>query len=130
MAIVYIQMDSNNCVTSINSDIFLTDTTDWIQIDEGIGDKYSHAQGNYFDTPLTNDDGVYLYKYVDGIVAERTAEEIAADIPEKVAVPTDAEKIETLQGENTLLKAQVNALSENQEFLEDCLIEMAQEVYA
>ena len=39
-------------------------------------------------------------------------------------------EIEILQKENKLLKAQVNALAEQQEFLEDCLIEIGQVVYA
>ncbi len=44
--------------------------------------------------------------------------------------PTDQERIEALEAENTLLKAQVTALADNQEFLEDCLIEVGQVVYA
>ena len=38
--------------------------------------------------------------------------------------------MEVLQQENKLLKAQVSALSANQEFLEDCLIEVGQVIYA
>lgn len=48
-------------------------------------------------------------------------------IPEPEPQPTD---IEILQKENHLLRAQVEALSEQQEFLEDCLIEVGQVVYA
>ncbi|MCI2000263.1 MAG: hypothetical protein LKJ75_05160 [Clostridia bacterium] len=77
---VYIKVDSNNCITDINSSIFLSNTTDWIQIDEGTGDKYAHAQNNYFDKPLYEEHGICQYKYVDDSVLERTAAEIQIDI--------------------------------------------------
>ena len=82
---VFIRVNENNCVVSVNSDIFLKDTTGWVQIDEGLGDKFSHAQGNYFDKSLTDENGVFNYKYVDGAVLERTAEEVQADTPIIVA---------------------------------------------
>ena len=44
--------------------------------------------------------------------------------------PTDSERIEALESENNLLKAQISALEYNQEFLEDCLIEVGMVVYA
>ena len=44
---VYIQKNDNNLVTAINSSAFLSDITDWIEIDDGAGVKYHHAQGNY-----------------------------------------------------------------------------------
>lgn len=73
---VYIQINDNNLVTAINSSAFLSDLTDWIEIDEGTGDKYHHAQGNYLPKGLMTDDGVYRYKYTDGEFQERTEEEI------------------------------------------------------
>ena len=73
---VYIQTDANNNVTAINSSAFLSDTTDWIEVDEGTGDKYHHAQGNYLPLGLMTDDGIYQYKYTDGELQERTEEEI------------------------------------------------------
>lgn len=77
---VYIKIDSENRVTAVNSEIFISDTTGWTEIDRGDGDRYVHAQGNYFPKPLTDENGVYRYKYADGIVSERTAEEMAEDI--------------------------------------------------
>lgn len=73
---VYIKTNTNNFVTAINSSAFLSDTTDWIEIDEGTGDKYHHAQGNYLSNGLMTEDGIYQYKYVDGELQERTEEEI------------------------------------------------------
>lgn len=78
--IVYVKTDDKNRVTAVNSEIFISDTTGWTEIDRGDGDRYVHAQGNYFPKPLTDENGVYRYKYSDGIVSERTAEEMAEDI--------------------------------------------------
>ena len=89
---VFVKTDDKNRVTAINSEIFISDKTGWVEIDRGDGDRYHHAQGNYFPKPLTDENGVYRYKYADGIVSERTAEEMAGDIPAPVpAPPTNAE---------------------------------------
>ena len=56
---VYIKTDKNNCVTNVESDLTLKNTTGYVQIDEGIGDKYSHAQGNYLDKGLMDSNGKY-----------------------------------------------------------------------
>lgn len=116
---VYIKANENKFVTQVNSSLFLTDTTGWLQIDEGTGDKYAHAQSNYFGKPLEVHSGVYRYKYVDGVVLERTSEEIQADIDAIVTPISEAE----------LLKAQVQVLSERNDFLEDCVAEIAMKVY-
>ena len=89
---VYVKTDDKNRVTAISSEIFISDTTGWTEIDRGDGDRYVHAQGNYFPKPLMDENGVYRYKYTDGIVSERTAEEMAGDIHAHVpAPPTNAE---------------------------------------
>ena len=89
---VFVKTDHENRVTAVNSEIFISDKTGWTEIDRGDGDRYVHAQGNYFPKPLTDENGVYRYKYTDGIVSERTAEEMAGDIPEPIpAPPTNAE---------------------------------------
>lgn len=77
---VYIKVNESNCVIDVNSSVFLDDVTDWIEIDEGSGDKYSHAQSNYFDTPLINYYGTYIYKWTGTEVVKRSDEEIQADI--------------------------------------------------
>lgn len=76
---VYVKTDYRDVITAINSSAFLTDLTSWIEIDEGTGDKYHHAQGHYLPLGLMTEDGIYQYKYVDGTVQERTADEIQAD---------------------------------------------------
>lgn len=79
--IVYIRTDSSNRILEINSSAFLAETTGWTQIDEGWGDKYHHAQGNYLDGPLYTEDGIPRYKLEDGKAVARTEEEIAAIYP-------------------------------------------------
>lgn len=75
--IVYVKPNENGYITAINSSAFLTDTTGWVEIDRGYGDKYHHAQGNYFPESIYTDGGAYRYKLADGVPVECTAEEIA-----------------------------------------------------
>lgn len=77
--IVYVRTDSSDYITSVNSSAFLRDVTGWTEIDSGYGDKYHHAQGNYFPQPITDDRGIYRYKLVDGKPVERTQDEMDSD---------------------------------------------------
>lgn len=121
---VLVQIDDAGRVTAINSDAFVSGDG-WTQIDEGEGDRYRHAQNNYLLKPLTDERGVYRYKLVDGLVAQRTQAEMDADYDARPAPePTAEEK------ERTLLKAQIQALSDRNDFVEDCMAEMAGIVYA
>lgn len=89
---VFVKVDDEDNIININSEIFIEDTSDWIEIDEGEGDKYAHAQGNYLPMPLTDENGCYRYKYENGAVCERSAAELAADLPiPEPAPPTNAE---------------------------------------
>ena len=67
---VYVRINANNEIIDVGSSIFIKDLTGWIEIDSGFGDKYAHAQSQYFDKPLMNEDGTYNYKYEDGKVIE------------------------------------------------------------
>ena len=67
---VYIKINENNEIIEVGSSIFIKDLTGWIEIDKGYGDKFSHAQSQYFDKPLINEFGKYNYKYENGIVKE------------------------------------------------------------
>lgn len=67
---VYIKVNTNNEVTEVGSSIFIKDTTGWIEIDKGFGDKFAHAQNQYFNKPLQNEDGTYNYCYINGVVKE------------------------------------------------------------
>ena len=76
--IVYIKTNSSGHIIAVDSSAFLTDVSEWAEIDSGYGDKYHHAQGNYFPESITTDGGAYRYKLVKGKPVECSAEEIAA----------------------------------------------------
>ena len=102
--IVYIQIDDASRIVAINSSAFLPSTEGWIEIDRGLGDRYHHAQGNYFSKPIYEERGIPIYKYVDGKVLERTQEEIDADYHEPVPEPSETDlalvELAALESEN------------------------------
>ena len=71
---VYVKTDENDIITAVNSSAFLSDTTGWTEIDEGTGDRYHHAQGNYLDKPLADENGIYNYLLIDGKPVLRSEE--------------------------------------------------------
>ena len=97
--IVYAQTNSSGHITTVNSSAFLTDTTGCTEIDSGYGDKYHHAQGNYFSQPITTMGGAYRYKLVGGKPVECTAEEIAAqeEALKPVPAPSLESRVDTLE---------------------------------
>lgn len=149
---VYVLPDADGRITRIDGGITvgnIRDFTGWVLIDEGTGDRYNLCQGNYLPGPLTDDRGIYRYKayqFVDApagkiiarffkndeeyVILERTQEEMDADYVPPEIKPTDAERISKLESEKKLLTAQVQALSDRNDFMEDCIAEMATIVYA
>ena len=85
----YVKTDEIGRIISVNSDAFLPNTDGWTLIDEGDGDKYHHALGNYFPQSIMTVEGVPRYKLVDGKAVERSAEEIQADIDAIPLPPPD-----------------------------------------
>ena len=87
----------------------------------------------------------YLF-YKDGVVVgyncsktplnnpsykEVTEEEYLKHVGSILFIPaTSEERIETLESDNALLKQQLKAASDQNDFLEDCIAEMAGIVYA
>ena len=68
--------------------------SDWIKIDEGVGDKYNLCQSLYFDA-LYTDDGIPRWKCEDGACVLRTVEDVEADragLP--AAAPSQLDRIE------------------------------------
>ena len=88
---VFVLTDVENRVTAINSSAF-ANGDGWTQIDEGYGDRCHHAQNNYLTKPLTDERGVYRYKLVDGLVAQRTQAEMDADFDALPAPPLTTEE--------------------------------------
>ena len=71
---VYVKLDENNVVVDIQSSVFLDNTENWIKIDEGYGDKYALAQTHYLSKWITDENGIFNYKYEDKLI-ELTDEE-------------------------------------------------------
>ena len=130
---VYVLPDTEGRITRIDGGYTLSnikDFTDWVLIDEGYGDRYNLCQNNYLPGPLYDDRGLCRYKLVNGRPVERTQEEMDADYVPPEVKPTDAERILQLESEKKLLTAQLQALSDRNDFVEDCIAEMAAIVYA
>ena len=67
---VYVRADETGRIVEVNSIAFMADTAGWTAIDEGYGDKYHHAQGNYFPQPLYDVRGCANYKLENNIPVE------------------------------------------------------------
>lgn len=112
MVKVYINKDSENNITSINSEIFLSEEemSTMTEIDKGQGDRYAHAQGLYLENGLIDKYGRYNYKFVEGKVVE-IAEAEKPIIEEPKAVPTEQDKINAqLMLQIAQIKAQMNGV--------------------
>lgn len=94
---VFIKTDESGKVIAIDGGYTTpSDLTDWVQIDEGYGDKYNLCQGNYLDKPIMTHDGIYQYRYINNEVIERTKTEIEADRQARnnaPALPTELEQL-------------------------------------
>ena len=105
---VYIKSNENNIITDINSSIFLHNVEGYIQIDEGSGDKYAHAQGNYLEKSLVDESGRFNYKFEDGKILELTEEEKNTLFPKTEVQPSKQEEINSaLLQENANIKLQL-----------------------
>lgn len=129
---VYVYTDEKSRITRCEGGYTIENIKDfsgWTLIDEGNGDKYNLCQSHYFPGGIYTDDGIPRYKLENGKAVERTEEEIEADraaIPAPVVPPSNEE----LEQENKLLRAQLQAATDRQDFIEDCIAEMAMVVYA
>lgn len=97
---VFALTDERDRILDINSDAFLADTAGWVQIDEGIGDRYHHAQGNYFPKSKFDERGIPRYAYVpDGNPKwrERTQEEMDADYVPPEPVPPLEDRVDAVE---------------------------------
>lgn len=105
---VYVSL-SNGYITSINSEIFLSEEIQTMtEIDKGQGDKYAHAQSQYLEKGLVDEQGRYNYKYVEGKVIEvEEAEKPTIKEPEQQATALDnieAQVMYTAMMTDTLLE--------------------------
>jgi len=103
------------------------DTTNAICISDKGGYQFRFTPDGEENPSLYDADGIPLYKWDGQAVVKRTAEEIAAD---RAAIPAPPpSEMEQLRADNALLRAQIAAASGRQDFLEDCIAEMAEQVY-
>ena len=108
---VYVSL-SNGYITSINSEIFLSEEemSTMAEIDKGKGDKYAHAQSQYLEKGLVDEYGRYNYKYLEGKVIE-VEEAEKPTIEEPKAIPTEQDKINAqLMLQIAQLKAELKAV--------------------
>lgn len=69
---VYAKINLDGYITEVGSNVFIKDYTGWTLIDKNVkGDRGAHAQSQYFDKPLINEDGRYSFKYINGKVVEQ-----------------------------------------------------------
>ena len=98
---VYIQTDDQGRILRCEGGYTTpADLTDWVEIDEGTGDRYNLCQSHYFPGGLYTMDGIPLYKWDGSQVLPRTGEEIEADraaIPTPDPTPTVEERITDLE---------------------------------
>ena len=86
---VYVSLQ-DGYITSINSEIFLSqeEIQTMTEIDKGQGDKYAHAQSQYLEKGLVDEQGRYCYKFVE------VAEEEKPTIKEPEQQATAQDRIE------------------------------------
>ena len=73
---VYVKLDENNYITQIGSSVFITDFENWTLVEENVlGDRGAHAQSQYLAKGLTDNQGRYNYKLVDGETVEVSEDE-------------------------------------------------------
>ena len=115
---VYVRVE-NGIVTAVNSSAFMTLQKGWVQIDEGDGDKFHHAQNNYFPTPILNTDGCYRFKYDGKAIVPRTSVELAADLASRPAAqPTMETRLTQLETELVSLKTTTFAIQSKVDAIE------------
>lgn len=89
---VYVKLNEDKCITSINSEIFLSneEMQAMKNIDEGEGDKYVHAQSQYLEKGLIDKYGRYNYKFTEGKIVEISEDEKSEIVqPEQQATAQD-----------------------------------------
>ncbi len=105
---VYALLSGNGEITAINSSAFIMDKTGWIEIDEGTGDRYHHAQNHYLPLPVTDKYGRCNFRFIDGEIVEIPKEEKPPGPPPS---PDQGQRIAALEASNAALAAQNDILT-------------------
>ena len=95
---VYIQTDNQGRILRCEGGYTTpADLTDWVEIDEGTGDRYNLCQSHYFEGGLYTHDGIPRYRWDGSQALLRTDEEIEADraaLPVPEETPTQLDRVE------------------------------------
>lgn len=92
---VYIQTDTEGRILCCEGGYTTpSDLTGWIEIDEGVGDKYNLCQSHYFDGGLYTMDGISRYKWDGSAAVLRTEAELEEDRKGREPVLTPAQQRE------------------------------------
>ena len=112
---VYIQTDTDGRILRCEGGYTTpSDLTDWIEIDEGTGDKYNLCQSHYFEGGLYTMDGIPRYRWDGTQAVARTEEELEADraaILESKPSKTVEDRLTALEAEAEQAKADREALN-------------------
>ena len=92
---VYIQTDTEGRILRCEGGYTTpADLKGWMEIDEGIGDRYNLCQRHYFDGGLYTTDGIPRYRWDGTQAVECTNEELKADRAARPAPePTEQEQL-------------------------------------
>lgn len=71
---VYIRVNKQNEIIEVGSNVFIENFDNWIFVDEGFGDKYAHAQNQYLEKPIIDDNGIYNYIFKNNKITKKTKE--------------------------------------------------------
>ena len=116
---VYVKTNADGIITAINSSAFLSDVTEWTEIDEGEGDKYHHAQNNYLPDGLMDENGIFNYKLTDGKPELRTAEEKAPEL-ERIAAMQEISELKSKLAATDYIAAKIaEGAATREEYVEE-----------
>jgi hypothetical protein len=97
---VLAKINGSRRIYAVDSAGFISDMSGWVKIDEGSGDRFYLAQGNYFPKPIMDDRGVCRYALDENDHPyELTQEQMDADYVEPETQPTPEERIAQLEEE-------------------------------
>ena len=105
---VYARLDNNNVITEINSSIFLSNTEGYVVIDEGNGDKYAHAQGNYLPNGLMDNQGRYNYKHENSEVIELSEDEKSSLFPNDIELSQQVSEMSSDNSNVAIMEALID----------------------
>lgn len=82
---VFVRADGQGRVVEIASSAYKPNEEGFVRIDEGTGDRFKHAQGNYLPDGLTDERGMARYALSDGKLIRRSQEEMDEDYAAQLA---------------------------------------------